>query len=87
MAGRTHRGVGSVKILLIVERLPDVDVAWVAEAADEYTLDEWNGRLPDALQEALDRDPANTRKLWVEIPHSALLKLWDVPTVKGEVGE
>lgn len=75
-----------MKILLIVEREPGTeDIAWVTEAADEYSLDEWNGSLPDALRRALDRDPANVRQLWVEIPNDAFSKLWDVPTLKGSV--
>jgi hypothetical protein len=73
-----------MRILLIVEREPGTeDIAWVAEAADEFSLAEWNGRLPDALQRVLDRDPANTRQLWVEIPDDAFNRLWDVPTVEG----
>lgn len=76
-----------MKILLIVEREPGTEevVAWVAEAADEFTLDEWNGRLPDSLQRALDRDPANTRQLWVEIPNDSFDRLWETPTVLGEI--
>jgi hypothetical protein len=73
-----------MKILLIVERDPGT-FPCVVEAADEYTLDEWNGRLPDALQKAIDRDPANTRQLWVEIPDNSLTRLWDTPTVQGTV--
>jgi hypothetical protein len=75
-----------VKILLIVQREPGTnDCSWIVEAADEYTLDEWNGRLPDALQKAIDDDPINTRPLWVEIPDDSLERVWDVPTVQGVV--
>lgn len=76
-----------MKVLLLIEREKGTsEVCWVAEAADEWTLDEWNGRLPDAMQRVLDRDPANVRELWVEIPDDAMQKLWDVPTVPGKIG-
>lgn len=75
-----------MKILLLIEReSADEEAAWVADAADEYTLDEWNGSLPDALQRVLDRNPGNVRQLWVEIPDDSFRKLWDAPTVSGTV--
>jgi len=75
-----------MKVLLIVERESGTtNVAWVAEAADEYTIDGWGGGLPDALQRVIDRDPANVRQLWVEIPDDSFERLWDVPTVLGRI--
>jgi ABC-type amino acid transport substrate-binding protein len=77
---------GPVKVMLIVQReAGTTDTAWVVDAADEYTLDEWDGRLPDQLQARIDADPANVRPLWIEIPDNAFERLWNVPTVTGQV--
>lgn len=73
-----------MKVLLIVRREPGTeDVAWVVAAADEYTLDEWNG-TPDFIQKELNTDPANTRELWVTLPDDALIRPFVVPEVDGE---
>lgn len=75
-----------MKVMLIVQREPDTaDTAWVVDAADEYTLDEWNGRLPDEMQAKLDADPDNMRTVWVEIPNNTFARLWQTPTVAGQV--
>ena len=74
-----------MKLLLIVRREPGtVDTAWVVAAADEWTLDEWNG-YPDFIKKELADDPTNTRELWVELPDDALAKPFETPSVNGEV--
>lgn len=75
-----------MKVLLLVQREPNSDIpAWVEDACDEYTIDEWNGLLPKPIQDKIDADPASHRTVWVEIPDGCLDKLWDVPTVAGKV--
>ena len=76
-----------MKILLIVRREPNEDDgAWVVAAADEWTLDEWNG-YPDFVKKELSIDPANTRELWIEVPDDALSRPFRVPTVQAKVSD
>jgi hypothetical protein len=70
-----------VKVLLVVKR--DDDVFWVENAVDEFTIDDVG--IPDTVQKEIDRDPQNTRTLWVSIPDDSLSKLWAIPTVAGAV--
>ena len=74
-----------MKVLLIVQREPGTDGgAWVEDAIDEHTLDEWNGAMPTCIQEKVSASPADFRELWVALPDGCLDRLWDVPTVIGE---
>lgn len=74
-----------MRLLLIVRRDPgDDNTAWVVAAADEYTLDEWNG-YPDFIKDELKTDPENTRELWVSLPDAALASAFRVRSVAGEV--
>lgn len=74
-----------MKLLLIVRRESGTeDIAWVVAAANEFTLDEWNG-YPDFIKKELAEDPANTRELWVELPNDALSHAFQVPTIDGTV--
>jgi hypothetical protein len=58
------------------------DTPWLVAAVDELTEEEW-GRLPDFYTEELEKDPANTRELIVDVPSQAIYRLIDVPTVAG----
>ena len=72
-----------MKLQLIVRREgPGSEYFWVVAAADEYTLEEWNG-VPDFIQKELDEDPGNTRTLWVDLPDGSLRLPFVEPTVNG----
>jgi hypothetical protein len=75
-----------VKVTLLFQREDGTDDAsWVVDAVDEYTLDEWGGEMPTAVQKKIDDDPGNHRLLTVEVPDSAVRDLWKVPEVKVKV--
>lgn len=75
-----------MRVHLLVQRdADDHSACWVIDAADEYTLDEWHGGLPDEMQAKVDADPVNVRQLIVTIPDGALALPWATPTVAAEV--
>jgi hypothetical protein len=54
-------------------------------AVDAVTIEEWNG-LPDFYTKELKANPAR-RELFIDIPESAVVKLFQPRTVKGNVVE
>lgn len=71
-------------ICLFVNEDSDSDTAWLADAVDEYTVDSL-GELPELYIEKKKKYGAKARELIVEIPDSAVEKLFQAPVVKGKV--
>lgn len=74
-----------MRVTLVVQRDPSTEATWVTDAIDEWSLEEWNGRLPDDMQKKIDADPANFRLLHVQVPDDALDKPFEIPVVTGRV--
>jgi hypothetical protein len=58
------------------------DVPWLADAVDEYTVDN-NGEFPPDY--ANKRVDAMHRELIIDVPLTAVQALFDSPTVKARV--
>ena len=64
------------------------DMPWALDVVDEYTI-ESHGELPPEYAKKLTPDGTlrDRRQLIVEIPDSAVRKLFESPTVKGTIVE
>ncbi len=78
-----------MRVTLLVQRESPAsppDEYWVVDAIDEFTLDEWNGRFPPAVQAKLDSLAPNVGLVHVEIPDGSLAAAFPPPaTISGTV--
>lgn len=57
---------------------------WLVASCDEYTEEE-HGGIPELYQEELDKRTTHRRELIIEIPDSAVQKLFEAPVIQGKV--
>ena len=60
----------------------DNELPWLVMACDEYTIDEHGGKLPEFYSKEM-KD--GRRELVINVPESAVRKLFVAPVVNAEV--
>jgi len=75
-----------VKIYCVLSKHPDIDMPWLVDAWDEWSVEENPEGLGTDVKNAKKKHPAcEVRTAVIEVPDSFLTSVFELPVVKGDV--